>query len=78
MSGPSLKEKLMDKLREIEDPAILAELSNLFEIQEPETLYKVSSAQKKSIEKGVAHVGIGLTISSFQADCEIEKYIFSK
>jgi hypothetical protein len=48
---PSLKEKLIDKLREIEDPALLAELSNLFEIQEPETLYKVSPAQKNQLRK---------------------------
>jgi hypothetical protein len=51
MPSPSLKDKLIDKLREIEDPALLAEVSNLFELQEPETVYKTSSAQKKSIDE---------------------------
>ena len=40
MPTPSLKDKLIDKLREIEDPALLAEVSNPFELQEPETIYK--------------------------------------
>jgi hypothetical protein len=77
MPTPSLKEKLIDKLKEIEDPALLAELSNLFEIQEPETLYKVSPAQKKSIEKGIQQAQDRLTISGKQADDEIEQFIIS-
>lgn len=78
MPEPSLKEKLMDKLREIEDPAMLAELSNLFEMQKPETLYKVSPAQKKSIEKGMQQAKKDLTLNNSQADSQIEYYIFSK
>ena len=75
MPTPSLKEKLIDKLREIEDPALLAELSNLFEIQEPETLYKVSPAQKKSIEKGIQQAQDGQTIDNDQADKESDKWL---
>lgn len=75
MPGPSLKEKLMDKLREIEDPAMLAELSNLFEIQEPEILYKVSSAQKKSIEKGMQQAQDGQTIDNDQANKESDEWL---
>ncbi len=75
MPTPSLKEKLIDKLREIEDPALLAELSNLFEIQEPETLYKVSPAQKKSIEKGIQQAQDGQTIDNDQANKESDKWL---
>ena len=41
MPVQSLKEKLISKLKEIDDPAILEEVSNLFELQEPETVYQV-------------------------------------
>ena len=75
MAAPSLKDKLIDKLREIEDPALLAELSNLFEIQEPETLYKVSPAQKKSIEKGIQQAQDGQTIDNDQANKESDKWL---
>jgi hypothetical protein len=75
MPTPSLKEKLIDKLKEIEDPALLAELSNLFELQEPETLYKISPAQKKSIEKGIQQAQDGQTIDNDQANKESDKWI---
>jgi hypothetical protein len=75
MPTPSLKEKLIDKLREIEDPALLAELSNLFEIQEPETLYKVSPAQKKSIEKGIQQAQDGRVIYNEQSDKESDELL---
>jgi hypothetical protein len=75
MPSPSLKDKLIDKLREIEDPALLAEVSNLFEIHEPETLYKVNPAQKKSIEKGIQQAQNGQTIDNDQANKESDKWI---
>lgn len=75
MPTPSLKEKLIDKLREIEDPALLAELSNLFEIQEPESLYKVSPAQKKSIERGIQQAHDKQTIDNDQANKESDKWL---
>jgi metal-sulfur cluster biosynthetic enzyme len=50
MPEESLKDKLINKLKEINDPAILEEVSNLFELQEPETVYHVNDKQKKAIE----------------------------
>jgi hypothetical protein len=75
MPTPTLKEKLMDKLKKIEDPALLAELSNLFEIQEPETVYKVSPAQKKSIEKAMQQAKDGQTIDNDQANKESDQWL---
>lgn len=75
MPEPSLKDKLIDKLREIEDPALLAEVSNLFELQEPETVYKTSSAQKKSIEEAKQQVKDGRVVDNEQSDKESDEWL---
>lgn len=49
MPDESLKDKLINKLKEINDPALLEEVSNLFELQEPEVAYHTNDKQKKSI-----------------------------
>ncbi|WP_276501035.1 hypothetical protein [Terrimonas pollutisoli] len=75
MPAPSLKDKLIDKLREIDDPALLAEVSNLFELQEPETVYKVSPAQKKSIEEAKQQAREGRVVDNEQADKETDEWL---
>ncbi len=75
MPSPSLKDKLIDKLREIEDPALLAEVSNLFELQEPETVYKTSSAQKKSIEEAKQQAKDGRIVDNEQSDKESDEWL---
>jgi len=49
MPDKTLKEKLINKLKNIDDPAILEEVSNLFELQEPETIYEVNDEQRRAI-----------------------------
>jgi uncharacterized protein len=51
MPEESLKNKLLNNPKEINDPAILEEVSNLFELQEPETVYHTNGQQKKAIEE---------------------------
>ncbi len=75
MPTPSLKDKLIDKLREIEDPALLAEVSNLFELQEPETIYKTTPAQKKSIEEATQQVKDGRVVDNEQSDKESDEWL---
>ena len=75
MPTPSLKDKLIDKLREIEDPALLAEVSNLFELQEPETIYKTTPAQKKAIEKATQQVKDGRVVDNGQSDKESDEWL---
>ncbi len=75
MPSPSLKDKLIDKLREIKDPALLAEVSNMFELQEPETVYKTSSAQKKSIEEAKQQAKDGRIVDNEQSDKESDEWL---
>ena len=75
MPAPSLKEKLIEKLRATEDPALLEELSNLLELQEPETIYKTTSAQKKTIEEARQQATQGPTLDNEQADKESDEWL---
>ena len=75
MPTPSLKDKLIDKLREIEDPALLAEVSNLFELQEPETIYKTTPGQKKAIEEATQQVNDGRVVDNEQSDKESDEWL---
>jgi Nucleotidyltransferase domain len=51
MPEESLKNKLLNNPKEINDPVMLEEISNLFELQEPETVYDTNGQQKKAIEE---------------------------
>lgn len=75
MPTPSLKDRLIDKLREIEDPALLAEVSNLFELQEPESIYKTTPAQKKAIEEATQQVKDGRVVDNGQSDKESDEWL---
>lgn len=75
MPTPSLKDRLIDKLRKIEDPALLAEVSNLFELQEPETNYKTTPAQKKAIEEATQQVKEGRVVENGQSDKESDEWL---
>ena len=74
MPAQSLKEKLISKLKEIDDPAILEEVSNLFELQEPETVYQVIPQQQKAIDKAREQIKNKETLSDNEADKEIDEY----
>ena len=75
MTAQSLKEKLISKLKEIDDPAILEEVSNLFELQEPETVYQVIPQQQKAIDKAREQIKNKETLSDNKADKEIDEWL---
>lgn len=51
MPEESLKDKLINKLKATHDPVILEDVSNLFELREPETVYHTTDQQKKTIDE---------------------------
>lgn len=75
MPDNTLKEKLINKIKEIDDPAILEEVSNLFELQEPETIYTTSSEQKKAIEKAQQQIKNSQTLNNDQANKESDEWL---
>ena len=75
MPDNTLKEKLINKLKEIDDPAILEEVSNLFELQEPETVFITSNEQKKAIDESQQQIKNKETLDNEQAGKESDEWL---
>lgn len=75
MTDNTLKEKLINKIKEIDDPAILEEVSNLFELQEPETIYTTSNEQKKAIDEAQQQIKNDQTLTNDQANKESDEWL---
>jgi hypothetical protein len=75
MSTTSLKEKLIDKIRQTADEALLEEISNLIELQEPDSIYVLNSDQKKAIEEAKEQISKGDFISNEEADNHIDEWL---
>lgn len=75
MPAGDLKKKLINKLKEINDPAVLEEVSNLFELQEPGTIYQANDKEKKNIEEAREQVKNKQTLTNEQADKEADEWL---
>ena len=75
MLNISLKDKLINKINKTDDPAILEEISRLFELQEPETVYYVNEKQKEAIDEAKEQIKNNQTLSEAQADNEIDEWL---
>lgn len=75
MPANTLKEKLINKIKQTDDSGLLEEASALFELHEPETIYTINEEQEKAIKKAKEQIKNGLTISNDDANSEAEKWI---
>lgn len=71
----SLKDKLINKIKEINDPAILEEVANLFALQEQEAVYHTSDKQKKAIEDAKEQIKNNQTLTDEQAGKDIDEWL---
>lgn len=75
MPTTNLKEKLIDKIRKTDDEALLEEISNLIELQEPDSIYVLNSHQKKAIEEAKDQISKGEFLSNEEADNTIDEWL---
>jgi hypothetical protein len=75
MADTTLKDKLITKIRETDDPVILEEVSRLFELQEPESIYHVNENQKKAIDEAQEQIKNNQTLTDEQADKDIDEWL---
>lgn len=75
MPDDTLKEKLIDKIKQTEDSALLEEASALFELQEPETIYAINEEQAIAIKEAKEQIKNGKTFSNDDANSEADKWI---
>lgn len=75
MVDQTLKERLINKIRETDDLFILEEVSNLFELQEPESVYQVSKQQEKDIAEARQQIINQQTLTDKQANKEADEWL---
>ena len=75
MQQTDIKEKLINKIKETNDPHLLEEISALFELQEPESVYEVNGAQRKKIEEAREQIKNKQTLSGQQADKDTDEWL---
>jgi len=75
MSTPGLKEKLIDKIRQTEDEGLLEEISNLMQLQEPDTIYALNTDQKKAVQEAKDQIKNNEFLSNEQADKDIDEWL---
>lgn len=75
MADNGLREKLINKIKEIDDPAILEEVSNFFELQEPESVFKLTERQKTIIEEAKDQIKNKETLSDEAANKESDEWL---
>lgn len=75
MPASDIKNRLINKIKETDDPVILEEVSPLLELHEPESVYEVRDAQKKKIEEAKEQVKKNQTLSDEQADNDTEEWL---
>lgn len=75
MSAMDIKEKLINKIKETNDPLLLEEVSALFELQEPESIYEINDAQKKKITEAREQIKNKQTLSDKQADKDTDEWL---
>lgn len=76
MSATGLKERLIDRIKEIDDEDILAEAYRLLgtdpDLEEP---YPLNAEQKAAIEGARAQIKSGNYLTDNQADKEIDEWL---
>ena len=72
----TIKEKLIDRIDEIEDPSLLEELLNAANLEyEIERTVELSNEEKKAIDKGIIDADSGNTHSSSEASQLVKKWL---
>lgn len=75
MVRPEIKKKLINKIRDIDNPQVINEIYQLLEIDLEEDVYPTTTDQKKAIKAALSQVKEGETISEEEANKQIEEWL---
>ncbi len=75
MPANTLKEKLINKIKQTDDSVLLEEASALFELQEPETIYNVNEEQATAINEAKEQIKNRQTLSNDEANSEADTWL---
>lgn len=69
------KEKLIQKIKNIENQDLIEEINRLIDIEFDDTPYLTNKDQKKAIQEARAQINNGDIINGDQADKEIDEWL---
>ncbi len=75
MSSVELKDKLIEQIRNTQDKYLLEEISNLFQLQEQETIYQLNDGQKKKIDEARTQIQDKQFLSDEEANKDIDEWL---
>lgn len=75
MSIPEMKEKLIAKIKQTNDEALLEEISNLIELGEAEGIYTLNESRRLAVKEAREQIKDGDSLSNEEADKEIEQWL---
>ncbi|CAN5146917.1 hypothetical protein BH09BAC2_BH09BAC2_16860 [soil metagenome] len=75
MADTTLKDKLINKIMQSDDQALLEDASALFELQEPETIYRVNAEQRKAIEEAKEQIRNNDTLGDDESNSEADQWL---
>jgi hypothetical protein len=74
MAPDNLRDKLINKIKETDDRSLLEEISNLLELQEPDTIYTTNDKQKGAIKQAKEQIANNQFLSHHQANKDIDEW----
>ena len=75
MIDSALKDRLIDKIRQIEDPEVFDEFRRVLGIEFDDQQYQTTEEQKEAIRQAKDQIERGETLSEEQADKEIDEWL---
>ena len=75
MPSSELKEKLIENILKTDDKQLLEEISHLFELQEPDTIYQLNDQQKKNISEAKEQIRNKEFLSNEDVDKDIDEWL---
>lgn len=78
MVQADIKNKLLNKIEQIDDPKIINEIYRLLAIDVDEDVYQTNDAQKKAIETGLSEIESGETLTEKEANEQTSKWLNKK
>ena len=75
MIKPAQKEKIINRIKELEDINLIDDINRLLEIEFDDSTYKTNENQKNAIREARNQIKKGDTLTENQADNEIDEWL---
>lgn len=75
MSTAEMRQKLIDKIQETDNEALLSEMMQLLDIEHENAIYHLSDNQKETIQRAKEQIQNGYYLTNEQSDQDIDGWL---